>query len=109
MSVVHSPPSDEGLSSESDDVSEESSEEDAQGIVSVGDLFVYSDEEEGDSTLTVKRIVRGDIVYVEEDEETLCLDYVRKKVSLMRGVDNRRSVGYRKSSRARRNVNYEES
>ena len=44
---------------------------DEEGIVSVGDKFVYSDEEEGDSTLTVRRIVRGGIVYVEEDDDTL--------------------------------------
>ena len=37
---------------------------DEEGIVSVGDKFVYSDEEGGDSTLTVRRIVRGGIVYL---------------------------------------------
>ena len=36
---------------------------------------MHSDEEKGDSTLTVRRIVRGGIVYVEEDDDTLCLAY----------------------------------
>ena len=38
------------------------SDEEGTCIVNVGDQFVYSDEEEGDSTLTVRRIVRGGIV-----------------------------------------------
>ena len=78
-------------SSVSDD-GEEESIDDEEGIVSVGDTFVYSDDEEGDSTLTVQRIchsiTHGDIVYVEEDEETLCLSYVRKKVSETTCTDN---------------------
>ena len=73
------------LQSSVDDDGAEESIDDEEGIVSVGDTFVYSDDEEGDSTLTVRRIchsiAHGDIVYVEEDDETLCLSYVRKKVS----------------------------
>ena len=41
---------------------------------------MYSDDEEGDSTFTVRRIARGGLVYVEEDDESLSLQYVRKKV-----------------------------
>ena len=66
----------------------EKSIQDKKDIVHVGDKFVYSDEEEGDSTLTVRRIchsiTHGDIVYVEEDGESLCLSYVRTKVSKYR-------------------------
>ena len=43
---------------------------------------MLSDEEGGDSTLTVKRIVHGGVVHVEEDDDTCCLSYVRKKVRL---------------------------
>ena len=71
-------------SSDSDDGDSDNSQEsvkDPEGVVCVGDKFVYSDyDEEGDSTLTVQRIVRGDLVYVEEDDDTLCLSYVRRKV-----------------------------
>ena len=56
------------------------STDDDENVVHVGDQFVYSDDEEGDSTFTVRRIVRGGLVYVEEDDESLCLQYVRKKV-----------------------------
>ena len=91
-------------SSNSDDSEVDQSDE--EGIVSVGDKFVYSDEEEGDSTLTVRRIVRGGIVYVEEDDETLCLSYVRKKV---KQTFSKPSRGSRRSSRARTRLNYDES
>ena len=67
-------------SSDSDD--SEVSTDDADGVVSVGNQFIYSDEENGDTTMTVRSIVRGGLVYVEEDDEPLCLEYVRKKVSV---------------------------
>ena len=56
------------------------STDDDENVVHVGDQFVYSDDEEGDSTFTVRRIARGGLVYVEEDDESLSLQYVRKKV-----------------------------
>lgn len=69
-------------SSDRDTDDTEESTEDEEGIVNVGDRFVLSDDEEGDSTLTVRRIVHGGIVYVHEDDETCCLSYVRRKVSM---------------------------
>ena len=92
-------PSSSDKDSDTSNSSEESTE-DEEGIVCVGDKFVYSDEDEGDSTLTVQRIVHGGIVFVEEDEDTLCLEYVRKKVIVRRSVGGRQSRGTRKSSRA---------
>ena len=78
--VINSDGSSWDSDSSSDDA--EHSTEDEEGVVNVGDRFVYSDEENGDSTFTVRRIARGGIVYVEEDDETCCLTYVRKKVGL---------------------------
>ena len=110
--TVASPPpvmtTDTDEDSEENNDSEES-DEDEEGIVSVGDRFVYSDEEEGDSTLTVRRIVRGGIVYVREDDEPLCLSYVRQKVSLLMTTNTTR--GSRRSTRttvSRRRLNYDE-
>ena len=65
---------------DSDTANGDVSTDDDENVVHVGDQFVYSDDEEGDSTYTVRRIVRGGLVYVEEDDESLCLQYVRKKV-----------------------------
>ena len=65
---------------DSDTANGDVSTDDDENVVHVGDQFVYSDDEEGDSTFTVRRIVRGGLVYVEEDDESLCLQYVRKKV-----------------------------
>ena len=49
-------------------------------IVQVGSKFLYSDEKEGDQSFTVKHIVHGGFVYVEENDDTMVLEYVRKKV-----------------------------
>ena len=67
-----------------DDVEdEEYSSEDVEDVVHIGDKFVLSGDEGGDdSTLNVKRIVHGGVVYVEEDDDTCCLSYVRRKVSI---------------------------
>ena len=102
---------DSSSSEDSDETSEnEESDEDDQGIVSLGDKFVYSDDEEGDKTLTVRRIVRGGIVYVEEDDETLCLSYVRKKVSeSMTNSNSNRIRSSRRSRRTTRRINYDEN
>ena len=105
VGVPSSPSSDNGSDTSS---SGDESTEDEQGIVCVGDEFVYSDEDEGDSTLTVRRIAHGGLVYVQEDEETLCLEYVRKKV-LVRRSALRQTRGTRKSSRVRRKINYEKN
>ena len=65
------------------------------------------DDENGDSTRTVKRIVRGEIVHVEEVDWTLCLPYVRKKVSEIMVTNTTR--GSRRSTRASRRINYNEN
>ena len=101
---------DSSSSEDSDESSDnDESDEDEHGIVSVGDQFLYSDEEEGDKTLTVRRIVRGGIVYVEEDNDILCLSYVRKKVSERMTVGtSTHTRGSRRSSRTNRRINYGE-
>ena len=100
---------------DSDEDSEETSEseesdEDEEGIVSVGDRFVHSDEEEGDSTFIVSHITRSDwnrVLCVWEDDESLCLTHVRKKVTTLMITNTTR--GSRRSTRTIRKINYDEN
>ena len=105
---IASPPPDTDSDEDSEETSgSEQSGEDEEGIVGVGDLFVYSDEEEGESTFTVRRITRNGIVYVREDDDPLCLTYVRKKVTAYATTNTTR--GSRRSTRTTRRINYDEN
>ena len=60
--------------------------------------------------MIVRRIVRGGIVCVEEDDDSLCLSYVRKKVSKTMSVcPTTRDRGTRRSTRSCRKINYDEN
>ncbi len=64
-------------------------------------------EEEGESTFTVRRITRNGIVYVREDDDPLCLTYVRKKVTAL--MTTKTTRGSRRSTRTTRRINYDEN